>query len=84
MPKNDCTHPNSIITEYLSGKATHRFKNGEHDWSDEYIAIDRIEEYCPDCFFIHVTEQGEDIPNHLAEKIEEARRMVRQQASGMN
>lgn len=71
-----CSHPNLVITEYVSGHATHRFKNGKHEWSDELIQIERITEDCPNCDFFRETKQGKAFPEGLADKITEARMLV--------
>jgi hypothetical protein len=65
-----------VVTEYVSGYATHRFKGGKHEWSDELIRVDRITEACPDCDFFRETKQGENFPEGLADKISEARTLV--------
>ena len=72
----DCSHPNRIITEYLSGKAVHRWKDGTYDYSVEVIERDRIVEECPDCTYRLTLTKGMDMPEDVHERLLEARKMV--------
>ena len=70
-----CDHPNIIITENLLGKAVHRWKDGEYDWSDEDIFVQSHVAKCPDCDYSETFVHGEgDPPEWILRRIFDARR----------
>jgi len=71
-----CSHPNRVITEYLSGRATHRWKDGKYAFSDELIELDRIVEECPDCSYELILVKGQIMPEDLQKRIKEARSFI--------